>query len=128
MWCSLTQKEITKKVELSKCLFRGLSLLFSFVVLNTLSQKLQYFFYAHFLLFFWLKIISFVTIRSAVYSYKLLGQNLPIYYKIFEKPHEKSQAKTLHHFFSHLSLGIPSNMVPKLHKEVSLYFFSHFSP
>ena len=49
--------------------------------------------------FFLLKIINFVPIRSAVYIYKLLRQNLPIYDKIFEKPHEKSQGKNFTSLF-----------------------------
>ena len=33
MWCSLTQKDITKNLDFSKCIFWGLSLLF-FVLKN----------------------------------------------------------------------------------------------
>ena len=74
-------------------------------------------------------IIHFVPIRSAVYIYKLLRHNLPIYDKIFAKPHEKSQGKNFTSLFLSLidlnkkSLCLPFNMVPNMRKEVSLYFF-----
>ena len=64
-----------------------------------IATKVTILFYAYFLLFFLLKIIHFVPIRSAVYIYKLLRQNLPIYDKIFEKPHEKSQGKNFTSLF-----------------------------
>ena len=67
---------------------------------------------------------NFVPIRSAAYIYKVFGKNLPIYDKIFEKPHNKSQGKNftsiilpLNDFGGKKSFDTPSTMVPKNHKK-----------